>query len=115
VPFGLLAAIAGCFTGHGALGLALFGWSLVNRMIMSVVAGWGMVRDWRALAYCWLYPLRDLMGFGFWLASYAGDSVDWRGERYRLIPGGRMIRQELAPVEKVEESVSVGVNDLPGA
>jgi ceramide glucosyltransferase len=94
VPFGVLAAVAGFWSGHAALGAELLGWTVINRMIMSAAVGWGVVRDRRALAYCWLYPLRDLMGFGFWLASYAGDTVEWRGEKYRLVTGGRMIRQE---------------------
>jgi len=93
MPFGVLAAIAGWLSGHAVLGGELFCWALINRMIMSVAVGVGVVQDWRALTCCWLYPLRDLMGFGFWLASYAGDTVDWRGEKYRLSPGGLMIRQ----------------------
>ncbi len=122
MPYGVLAAIAGWNTGHLALGLALLGCTVVNRMVMSVAVGWGVVRDRRALSYCWLYPLRDLMGFGFWLASYAGDTVDWRGEKYRLVMGGRMIRlngaicenQPANPPERTgERSVSVGVDDLP--
>jgi ceramide glucosyltransferase len=114
VPFGLLAAVAGQLGGHAGLGWALLGWTVVNRMVMSVVVGWGVVRDRRALSWCWLYPLRDLMGFGFWLASYAGDIIEWRGERYRLVRGGLMVRQ-LAPTvpELEEESVAVGVDDLP--
>jgi ceramide glucosyltransferase len=107
VPFGVLAAIAGAFSGHGTLGLALLGWTLINRMVMSVAVGWGVVRDRRALGYCWLYPLRDLMGFGFWLASYAGDTVDWRGERYKLVPGGRMIRQGSCAVAAPAKDVDV--------
>jgi ceramide glucosyltransferase len=109
VPFGVLAAVAGSFSEHGTLGLALLGWTLVNRMAMSVAVGWGVVRDRRALNYCWLYPLRDLMGFGFWLASYAGDTVDWRGERYKLVPGGRMIRQESGAVAAPAKDVDVSV------
>jgi ceramide glucosyltransferase len=109
VPFGVLAAIAGWFSGHGTLGVALLGWTLINRVVMSVSVGWGVVRDWRALGYCWLYPLRDLMGFGFWLASYAGNSVEWRGERYKLVSGGRMLRQKPVPAPA---SVVVGVDRL---
>jgi ceramide glucosyltransferase len=112
-PFGVLAAIAGSLSGHATLGLALLGWTLLNRMAMSVAVGWGVVRDWRSLAFCWLYPLRDLMGFGFWLASYAGDTVVWRGETYRLIRGGRMIRQHPPRNPQPAESVAVGVNNLP--
>jgi ceramide glucosyltransferase len=81
---------------------------------MSIAVGWGVVGDRRALRYCWLYPLRDLMGFGFWLAGYAGDTVVWRGEKYRLVSGGRMLRLKAAIAEKQnEKSVTVGVNDLP--
>ena len=47
------------------------------------------------------------MGFGFWLASYAGDTVDWRGEKYRLLPGGRMIRQEACAVAAPAKDVDV--------
>jgi ceramide glucosyltransferase len=116
MPFGVLAAIAGSLCGHSSLGWWLLGWTLANRMVMSVAVGWGVLRDRRALSCCWLYPLRDLMGFGFWLASYAGDTVEWRGEKYRLTTGGRMIRVESAPSQSAqpeEESVVVGVNDLP--
>ncbi len=118
VPFGLLAAVSGWLSGHAGMGWALLGWTVVNRMVMSVVVGWGVVRDRRAVTWCWLYPLRDLMGFGFWLASYAGDTVEWRGERYRLVRDGLMVRQAHGPVavavpEHEEESVAIGVDDLP--
>jgi ceramide glucosyltransferase len=113
MPFGLLAAVAGGCSGHLALGMALLGWTVLNRIIMSVVVGWGVVRDRRALAYCWLYPLRDLMGFAFWLASYAGNTVEWRGEKYRVVTGGRIVRQNAPDTNVDEKSVSVGVNDLP--
>ena len=110
MPFGVLAAIAGYFSGHVALAVGLLGWTLVNRMAMAIAVGWGVVRDQRALSYCWLYPLRDLMGFGFWLASYIGDTVDWRGEKYRLVAGGRMIRLESAgAAASVDEEVQASL------
>jgi len=49
------------------------------------------VRDRQALRLAWLYPLRGLMGFGFWCASYSGRKIEWRGDWYRLEPGGRMV------------------------
>jgi ceramide glucosyltransferase len=118
MPFGLLAFVTGMLVGRAELGALLFACAVLNRMLMSIVVGWGAVRDRRALAFCWLYPLRDLMGFGFWLASYSGDTVVWRGERYRLISGGRMIPVEapaqfIPQVDEIDEaSVVVGVNDL---
>ena len=61
-------------------------------MMLSIAAGWFVVRDPNALKQCWLYPLRDLMGFFFWAASYRNSEVVWRGERYRLTMGGKMTR-----------------------
>jgi ceramide glucosyltransferase len=37
-----------------------------------------------------LFPLRDLMGFCFWLASYGSSTILWRGEEYTLEKGGYM-------------------------
>jgi ceramide glucosyltransferase len=112
-PFGLLAAFAGVLSGHPALGWALLAWTILNRIAMSVAVGWGVVRDRRALAWCWLYPLRDLMGFAFWLASYTGNTVLWRGEKYRLVAGGRMVRLHPPPGPQDAKSLAVGVNHLP--
>jgi ceramide glucosyltransferase len=92
MPYGVLGLLAGAASRKPLLGAVVFGATLLNRALLSVVAGWGAVRDPRSLACCWLYPLRDLMGFGFWLASYFSDKIRWRGERYRLEVGGRMAR-----------------------
>jgi ceramide glucosyltransferase len=93
MPFGLLGLVAGLCSGHWAIGLAMFGLAMANRMIMSVAAGWGVVRDRYGLRDAWLYPVRDLMGFCWWAASYFSKGMVWRrGERYRFQVGGRMVR-----------------------
>jgi ceramide glucosyltransferase len=92
VPFGILALIAAAVLGHPTLGLALFAWSLLNRIVQSVAVGYGVVGDRRALVFCWLFPLRDLLGFILWLSSYCGGSTfHWRGELYRFTPGGKIV------------------------
>jgi ceramide glucosyltransferase len=92
VPFGILGLIAAAALGHPTLGLALLAWSLFNRIVQSAAIGYGVVGDRRALAFCWLYPLRDLLGFLLWLASYCGGSTfRWRGELYRFTPGGKIV------------------------
>jgi len=80
------------------LGLALLAAALMNRVIQSVIVGWGVIRDWRALAFCWLYPLRDLLGFLTWAGSFTSRSFFWRGEIYRFGYGGRISPQH-RPVE----------------
>jgi ceramide glucosyltransferase len=93
-PFGVLGIAAGAAAGSPLLAISLFAWAVLNRVIMSVAAGWGVTRDWNSLSWCWLYPLRDLMGFGFWLASYLGTTIVWRKEKYQLRRGGIMVRVE---------------------
>jgi ceramide glucosyltransferase len=92
MPYGALGLLAGAAAGKLLLGAILFAATFLNRALLSIIAGWAAIRDPRSLAYCWLYPLRDLMGFGFWAASYFSDRILWRGEQYRLEVGGRMVK-----------------------
>jgi len=45
-----------------------------------------------------LYPLRDLLGFCYWVASYVSNQVRWRGEVYNLLQDGFM-RNDSRPSE----------------
>jgi len=49
--------------------------------------GVGVLRDGQVLRDLWLLPVRDWFGLGFWVGSFAGDTVVWRGERFRLKRG----------------------------
>jgi ceramide glucosyltransferase len=90
MPFGLLALFAGASAGHPALGISLLGWAVATRLAISIAVGGMVVRDRSWFGLLILYPLRDLMGFGFWVASYFGSTVLWRGRRFQLLPGGKM-------------------------
>jgi ceramide glucosyltransferase len=92
MPFGLLGLFAGLALRNPWLGTVLFAYAFLNRIVLSVATGWGVVRDANAVKYCWLYPLRDLMGFFFWAASYWGTEIVWRRDRYKLSYGGKMTR-----------------------
>lgn len=103
-PFGILGFVAAGALGYWHIGLALFGWSYLNRVIQALAIGWGVIRDRRALAGCFLYPLRDLLGFIVWTTSYLGGSTFyWRGEVYRFTAGGRIVpeRRRIEPVSTV--------------
>jgi hypothetical protein len=62
-------------------------------VIQSIVVGWWLMKDQRALKFCWLYPLRDLQGFGVWVASFLSHTFYWRGEIYHFTKAGRIIAQ----------------------
>jgi len=105
-PFGLLALIACAALGQWPVGIALFAWSILNRMIQAVVVGWGVTRDRRSLLLCWLYPLRDFLGFFLWLASFSGGTFYWRGELYTFERGGRIVPKDRSP-EVLAQAVEV--------
>ena len=92
MPFGLLGLAAGLLGGNWRLAAGLFAWACAIRMIQAIVTGWGAVGHSEALRFCWLYPLRDLMGFVVWCCSFAGSEIVWRNERYRLVADGKMVR-----------------------
>ena len=95
MPYGIVGLLAGVASGYLTLGVGLLAAAIVNRMLESLVIGWGVVRDPRARQELWLYPVRDLLGFAVWCASYLSKSAVWRDHRYQLIRGGRIVlRQE---------------------
>jgi ceramide glucosyltransferase len=49
------------------------------------------LRDEAARRFIWIVPIRDVISFGLWLAGFVGHCVVWRGERFRLGPGGRLV------------------------
>lgn len=96
MPFGILGLIAAGMLGNWKLGILLFAAAFVNRMIQSVAVGWGIARDPRSVAFCWLYPVRDLTGFLIWVGSYTSRRFYWRGETYLFRSGGRIVPEHRA-------------------
>jgi ceramide glucosyltransferase len=103
VPFGLLGLVWGLLAGHPALGLLWLLATCVNRWVMAAVVLWAL-QDEEAGKPTLIYPLRDLLGFAVWVASYMGDTMQYHGGAYSLGVGGRF-----EPVERKPKS------DVPGA
>ena len=96
MPYALLGLAGGIAVANLPLGFFLLGWGLLNRMLQSLVVGWGIVRDPRARTFFWLYPVRDLVGFLLWCGSFRGGRFVWRGEHYRFQRGGRILAERPA-------------------
>lgn len=45
--------------------------------------------SWRSLVLVWL---KDLLNAAIWLLAFLGNRVTWRGERFRVLPGGKLER-----------------------
>lgn len=90
MPFALLAAASALVLHLPVVAAALFAWGLFTRLAIAWAAGRKVVGETNLVALFILYPLRDLVGFGFWAASYLSRNILWRGQVFRLLPGGRM-------------------------
>jgi ceramide glucosyltransferase len=105
VPFGILGLMSAGAMGHWTLGWSLFAWAWLNRTIQSAIVGGFVIGDKRSLALCWLYPLRDLIGFFTWAGSYSSSAFEWRGELYRFTSGGRIVAARLGSTADEPEAV----------
>jgi ceramide glucosyltransferase len=90
VPFGLLGLIAGVLLGRPLLGLALLVFTLLLKTAQSMIVGGLVVRSRESVRLAFLYPLRDLIGFFLWAASYMSNKLHWHGRVFELEPGGTM-------------------------
>ncbi len=92
MPFALLVCASSIALGMPELGLAAVAWSVLTRMVLAAVVGGTVVEEGNLGRTVLLYPLRDLIGFGFWAASYASNKILWRGEVFELLGDGVMRR-----------------------
>ncbi len=91
VPFGLLAWIGLTLGGYWAWGAGLLAFTILDRVLLCLLVAGMVVDDRVAMRMAWLYPLRDLMGFIFWVRSYlATRRLRYRGDPYELLPEGRL-------------------------
>jgi ceramide glucosyltransferase len=101
-----LFALAGAFP----LARTLCAATLALRLAVAWFVAVECLRDTGARKSLWLVPLRDLFSFALWLSAYFGDSVNWRGRRFRLEAGGRLIARE--PERALEPSADLARTNI---
>jgi ceramide glucosyltransferase len=84
MPYGLLGFFAAAGLGYWRLGILLLCLAVLNRLAEAWLVGWLVVRDPQVRRAPWLYPLRDLLGFAVWFASYLKLRYVWRDSRVEL-------------------------------
>jgi len=92
MTFGLPWAMVAALCAGGAV------WSLAMLAAVAVArfaSGWllcgAILDDRQTLRDLWLIPVRDVVGVAIWFASFGGDTIVWRGERFHL-KDGRLTR-----------------------
>jgi ceramide glucosyltransferase len=88
LPFGLPWAILSVVFSVGAwwswIVLAAAG---LLRAAVALEVGLGVVHDRAVWRHLWLIPLRDLVAFWVWFASFTDNKVHWRGDIFVLEDG----------------------------
>jgi ceramide glucosyltransferase len=93
VPYGVLGFIAAGMLGYWGIAATLLAAAVVNRLIEAWIVGWTVVRDPAIARAPWLYPVRDLLGFAVWFASYLKLRYVWRDSRFELKKDKIVLRQ----------------------
>jgi len=102
VPWGILACWAATALGRPFFGLEVLGFAIAQRMLLAALTASLAVQERHLARTVLLYPVRDLLGFLCWAASYAGNTILWRGHRFRLSRGGFMHSTDTAPAHSSE-------------
>ena len=66
---------------------------LLARIVLAVNLQNRLVQSRSSLKNFWLVPLKDLLQIVIWAAAFAGNRIQWRGERYRLRRDGTLSRE----------------------
>src|SRR5271169_1985321 len=84
LAWGILGVVVAPLTWWTWLALAVIA---VLRVAAAVAVGRRVLDDPRAARDLWLLPLRDFVALAVWLASFAGDEVEWRGLKFKVRDG----------------------------
>lgn len=94
LTFGLPWAVLAVIAAAGAW----WSWLLLivvaaARFGLAATLSQAVLQDRRGLRDVWLVPVRDFVAMALWGWTYAGDEIEWRGERFRL-RNGKLVRTE---------------------
>src|SRR5262245_19061230 len=87
-PWALIAVLLGAASTAlvPAIGIALAAMACRMALLRQVEQAYALPRQ----AY-WLVPVRDLLSFAQFGASFLGRDVSWKGRRYHMVAGGHWV------------------------
>jgi ceramide glucosyltransferase len=105
------------------LPLALLLWLVVPKLwgLVAVTVLFRTLAAWSAAGWVlhdpltrrrwWLIPIQDLISFLVWVAGFFGNTIDWRGRRYKLLRDGRFqfVGSTLPATEQARRAIQSSV------
>ncbi|HEU5122690.1 MAG TPA: glycosyltransferase [Verrucomicrobiae bacterium] len=68
-------------------GLAL---ALILRMVAAIDLQQRLTRSFAHVTFAWLAPIKDLLQTAIWLSAFAGNTIEWRGQKFFLRRDGTL-------------------------
>jgi len=86
-----LVLLAICISGP-AWGLILSCSALVFRVWTAQQQQGRLTQKRTQGGYWWMVPLKDVLDFVVWAAAFWGHQIEWRGERFHIGAGGKLVK-----------------------
>jgi ceramide glucosyltransferase len=74
-----------------AAALAVFGGCVVFRAASALWQQSRLTQSRVGLAGAFMPPVKDILDALLWAAAFCGSQIHWRGGRYRVLPGGKLV------------------------
>jgi ceramide glucosyltransferase len=75
---------------HWPPSVALFVVFLAARVLVAASLQSRLTRSASHYGRLWLVPVKDLLSAAIWALSFAGNRLEWRGQCYHVLPGGKL-------------------------
>ncbi len=90
VPLAILFLIV---NGFHSLGWTVALLMLLYRYLTAFYVATNATSDYNIIRYWYMLPISDCLDFSLWIASFLGNTVEWRGIRMNVTPGGELTNQ----------------------
>ena len=89
--FGTISSLLLLITSSGSI----LSWSVLSitlpmRFIMAWVIGLKVLNDEVTKKYFWLIPIADIVRFIIWCCGFVGNTIEWRGTKFKLVKNGKL-------------------------
>jgi ceramide glucosyltransferase len=76
----------------GTVSLAFFLTAIAVRIVATFDLKQRLTQSRVHAMFCWMAPIKDLLQVAIWLCAFAGNRIEWRGQRYRLRHDGTLVK-----------------------
>ena len=70
----------------------VFALCLLTRMLTALNQQQRLTQSYAHAPYFWLVPVKDLLNAAVWALAFLASTVQWRGQAYRLLRGGKLVK-----------------------